>query len=170
MSRSYLKQFKKKYDQYQIDCKPFVVVKADAGTYGMAVMTVRDPNEMIQLNRKQRTHMAKSKGGQPVRRVIVQEGVYTFETWGDDQFVAEPVVYLWGQRVVGGFYRVHKERGVDENLNAPGMHFEPLAFAKTCHQPIKNALPDECQNRFYVYGVIARLSMLAAAREIQETK
>lgn len=165
-----LEAIQKKYDQYNIDCKPFVVVKADAGTYGMAVMTVRDASEMVQLNRKQRTHMAKSKGGQPVRRVIVQEGVYTFETWGADNSVAEPVVYLWGQRVVGGFYRVHKERGIDENLNAPGMHFEPLAFAKTCHQPIKDALPDECQNRFYVYGVVARLSMLAAAREIQETK
>ena len=165
-----LEAIQKKYDQYQIDCKPFVVVKADAGTYGMAVMTVRDPNEMIQLNRKQRTHMAKSKGGQPVRRVIVQEGVYTFETWGDDQFVAEPVVYLWGQRVAGGFYRVHKERGSDENLNSPGMHFEPLAFVKTCHKPLNNASPGECQNRFYVYGVIARLSMLAAAREILEQK
>ena len=42
--------------------------------------------------------------------------------------VAEPVVYMWGERVVGGFYRVHKERGIDENLNAPGMHFEPLAL------------------------------------------
>ena len=30
--------------------------------------------------------------------------------------------------MVGGFYRVHTGRGKDENLNAPGMHFEPLAF------------------------------------------
>lgn len=163
-----LKAIQNKYDQYRIDCRPFVVVKADAGTYGMAVMTVRDASEVQHLNRKQRTQMAKSKGGQPVRRVIVQEGVYTFETWGPENSVAEPVVYLWGERVVGGFYRVHKERGIDENLNAPGMHFEPLAFAKTCHKPAQNTSLDECQNRFYVYGVIARLSMLAAAREIRE--
>ncbi len=163
-----LQDIQKKYDEYNIDCKPFVIVKADAGTYGMAVMTVRDAKEIQTLNRKQRTHMAKSKGGQPVQRVIVQEGVYTFETWGNENFVAEPVVYMWGERVVGGFYRVHKERGVDENLNAPGMHFEPLAFVKTCHRPLTNASPGECQNRFYVYGVIARLSMLAAAREILE--
>ena len=64
------------------------------------------------MNRKQRTSCQKSKGGQPVHRVIVQEGVYTFETWGTDNAVAEPVVYLWGQRVVGGFYRVHRDRGV----------------------------------------------------------
>lgn len=166
--QSLLVAIQKKYDEYGIDSKPFVIVKADAGTYGMAVMTVRDVNEVAHLNRKQRTHMAKSKGGQPVRRVIVQEGVYTFETWGADNSVAEPVVYLWGERVVGGFYRVHKERGIDENLNSPGMHFEPLAFVKTCHKPAHNASPGECQNRFYAYGVIARLSMLAAAREMLE--
>ncbi|HLB58047.1 MAG TPA: glutamate--cysteine ligase, partial [Gammaproteobacteria bacterium] len=68
----------------------------------------------------------------------------------------------------GGFYRVHKERGIDENLNTPGMHFEPLAFVKPCHRPADNTALDECQNRFYSYGVIARLSMLAAAREIRE--
>jgi glutamate--cysteine ligase len=76
------------------------------------------------------------------------------------------VVYLWGERVVGGFYRVHKDRGIDENLNSPGMHFKPLPFAKSCHQPHESADPGECQNRFFAYGVIARLSMLAAAREI----
>lgn len=152
----------KKYDEYQIEYKPFVVVKADAGTYGLAVMTVRNPSEVRSLNRKQRTQMAKTKSGQPVHRVIVQEGVYTFETWGQDNSVAEPVVYLWGERVVGGFYRVHQSKGTDENLNSPGMYFEPLAFAKPCHQPSK----DHCQNLFYTYGTIARLSMLAAAREM----
>lgn len=157
-----------KYQQYNIACKPFIIVKADAGTYGMGVMTIRDAQDVKLLNRKQRTSMSKTKSGQPVRRVIVQEGVYTFETWGSDNSVAEPVVYMWGERVVGGFYRVHKERSVDENLNAPGMHFEPLAFAKTCHQPKKEFSEDECQNRFYAYGVIARLSMLAAAREMRE--
>jgi glutamate--cysteine ligase len=160
---------KKKYQEYQINCDPFVIIKADAGTYGMAVMTVRHPDEVKTLNRKQRTKMSTTKGGKPVHQVILQEGVYTFETWGTENSVAEPVVYLWGQQVVGGFYRVHKERGIDENLNAPGMHFEPLAFKKTCHEPIHSAHPDESQNRFYAYGVIARLSMLAAAREMAGT-
>ncbi|MET0218674.1 MAG: glutamate--cysteine ligase, partial [Burkholderiales bacterium] len=33
--------------------------------------------------------------------------------------VAEPVVYMMD---FGGFYRVHNDRGTDENLNAPAMH------------------------------------------------
>jgi glutamate--cysteine ligase len=162
---SLLDSLKKKYQEYQVPYDPYIVIKAEAGTYGMAVMMVKTVEQVKNLNRKQRTHMSKSKGGQAVTGVIIQEGVYTFEKWGNENLVAEPVVYLWGERVVGGFYRVHKDRGIDENLNAPGMQFEPLAFAKTCNQPDPN-LPGECQNRFYVYGVVARLSMLAAAREI----
>ena len=37
-----------------------------------------------------------------------------------DNAVAEPVVYMIERYVVGGFYRVHTERGRDENLNSPG--------------------------------------------------
>lgn len=156
-----------KYDEYGLDKKPFVAVKADAGTYGMAVMTVHSVDEILSLNRRQRTRMSATKGGQEVRRVIMQEGVYTFETWGDDdQAVAEPVVYMIDHFVVGGFYRVHTERGPSENLNAPGMHFQPLAFAESCITPDQSMDPDSEPNRFYAYGVIARLAMLAAAREI----
>jgi glutamate--cysteine ligase len=164
-----LTALKQKYAEYDVMQEPYIVIKADAGTYGMAIMMVRSVDEVLSLNRKQRTHMSKSKGGQPVTSVIVQEGVYTFETWGKDNAVAEPVVYLWGERVVGGFYRVHKDRGIDENLNSPGMHFEPLAFTRSC-QPSPASAPGNCQNRFYAYGVVARLSMLAAAREILDQR
>ena len=160
-----LEDIQKKYDEYQIDKEPYVIVKSDAGTYGMGIMTVHSAEEILELNRKQRTKMSASKGGQNVSRVIMQEGVYTFETWGDDQAVAEPVVYMLDHFVVGGFYRVHTERGVNENLNAPGMHFEPLAFAETCNAPDNSMSPDADPNRFYAYGVIARLALLAAARE-----
>jgi glutamate--cysteine ligase len=158
----------KKYEEYNIPHQPFLVIKADAGTYGMAVMTVRNVDELRNMNRKQRTKMSTIKGGQPVRSVIIQEGVYSFETVGDNDAVAEPVVYLWGQCVVGGFYRIHKDRAVDESLNAPGMHFEPIAFAKPCDQPCADKDPDACENRFYTYGIVAKLSMLAAAREMRD--
>jgi glutamate--cysteine ligase len=134
----------------------------------MAVMTVRNIEELNSMNRKQRGRMSMTKGGQPVRRVIIQEGVYTFETFGPEQAVAEPVIYLWGSRVIGGFYRVHHDRRVDENLNSPGMKFEPLAFAQTCNEPRKDMEPDACPNRYYAYGIVAQLSMLAAAREMKD--
>jgi glutamate--cysteine ligase len=155
-----------KYQEYGIEQEPFVIAKADAGTYGMNIMTIRDPAEIRDLNRKQRNKMARGKGGSAVSDVLVQEGVFTFETWGDGDAIAEPVVYMIDHSVVGGFYRVHTKRGVNENLNAPGMHFEPLAFADTCTLPDQEAAPDATPNRFYAYGVVARLALLAAAREI----
>jgi glutamate--cysteine ligase len=165
-----LKEIQRKYDEHGLTNEPFVVVKADAGTYGMGIMMVRSAEEILELNRKQRTKMSASKGGQEVNQVIIQEGVYSFETVGDEQAVAEPVIYMIDHFVVGGFYRVHTGRGADENLNAPGMHFEPLAFAKPCNTPDQRQAPDASPNRFYAYGVIARLALLAAAREIAEQK
>ena len=61
---------------------------------------------------------------------------------------------------------MHKDRRKDENLNAPGMHFEPLAFDSACNMPQDDLEPLDYPNRFYTYGVIARLAALAAAREI----
>ena len=46
-----LARIRRKYDEYGIDETPFAIVKADAGTYGMGIMTVRDPAEVVGLNR-----------------------------------------------------------------------------------------------------------------------
>jgi len=160
-----LREIQEKYAQYGVKQKPFVIVKADSGTYGMGIMSVKDSSEVYQLNRKQRNKMATVKEGLQVSNVLVQEGVYTFESI--NQAVAEPVIYMIDRYVVGGFYRVHTGRGNDENLNAPGMHFVPLAFDTTCVQPDRTAGPDTVSNRFYAYGVIARLALLAAAIELE---
>jgi glutamate--cysteine ligase len=161
-----LDDIRAKYREYGIEQKPFVIVKADAGTYGMGIMTVKDPSEVRELNRKQRNKMAVVKEGLEVHDVLVQEGVYTFESIGDA--IAEPVVYMIDHFVVGGFYRVHTSRGQDENLNAPGMHFVPLAFDQPCSSPDPDA-PGCPPNRFYAYGVIARLALAAAALELEQT-
>jgi glutamate--cysteine ligase len=68
--------------------------------------------------------------------------------------------------VVGGFYRVHGGRSNQENLNAPGSSFKPLAFADCGSHPDCSQAPDARPNRFYAYGVVARLALVAAAREI----
>ncbi|GAB2898095.1 glutamate--cysteine ligase [Uliginosibacterium flavum] len=162
-----LTMIRQKYAEYGIKETPFVVVKADAGTYGMGVMTVRDASEVIGLNRRQRNKMSVIKEGQQVSEVIIQEGVHTLETVNGG--VAEPVVYMMDHYVVGGFYRVHGDRGRDENLNAPGMHFEPLAFETCCNVPDCKQAPDAPPNRFYAYGVVARLALVAAALELEQT-
>jgi glutamate--cysteine ligase len=163
-----LTKIRKKYKEYGIKEAPFVIVKADAGTYGMGIMTVRDASEVKDLNRKQRNKMAVVKEGLEVSDVIVQEGVHSFEQINES--VAEPVVYMIDRYVIGGFYRVHAERGVDENLNSPGAHFVPLAFAQQHSLPDLGAKPGTAApNRFYMYGVVARLALLAASLEIERT-
>jgi glutamate--cysteine ligase len=161
-----LTKIKAKYAEYGVTQEPFVIVKADAGTYGMGIMTVKSPEDVRDLNRKARNKMSVIKEGQQVSEVIIQEGVYTFESINDA--VAEPVVYMMDHFVIGGFYRVHTGRAIDENLNAPGSHFEPLAFEKPCSLPNCSGSPDTVPNRFYAYGVVARLALLAAAIELQE--
>jgi len=160
-----LQKTRAKYAEYGVKQEPFVIVKADAGTYGMGIMTVKDASEVTNLNRRQRNKMAVVKEGLQVHDVLVQEGVYTFEQI--NEAVAEPVIYMIDHYVVGGFYRVHTGRGVDENLNAPGMHFEPLAFQTACTLPEPDSAPDDLPNRFYAYGVVARLALLAASLELE---
>ena len=163
-----LSKVRRKYKEYGINEKPFVVVKADNGTYGMGIMTVRDAKELTDLNRKTRNKMSVIKDGQEVSEVIIQEGVPTYERI--NEAVAEPVVYMIDRYVVGGFYRVHAERGIDENLNAPGSSFVPLAFAESHHLPKPGEKPGaSAPNRFYMYGVIGRLAMLAASYELEAT-
>ncbi|MDH4050494.1 MAG: glutamate--cysteine ligase [Rubrivivax sp.] len=163
-----LTKIRRKYKEYGINEKPFVVVKADNGTYGMGIMTVRDAKDLTELNRRTRNKMSVTKDGQSLTEVIIQEGVLTNERVNDA--VAEPVVYMVDRYVVGGFYRVHAERGVDENLNSPGAGFVPLAFDESNHLPRPGERPGaSAPNRFYMYGVIGRLAMLAAAYELEAT-
>jgi glutamate--cysteine ligase len=165
-----LADIRAKYREYGVKEDPFVIVKADAGTYGMGVMTVKSVDDVRNLNRDARKKMAASKEGKEVTGAIIQEGVYTYETWGEGRATAEPVIYMIDHHVVGGFYRVHGGRSNTENLNAPGSSFQMLAFEEACNHPDPSCGPHDKPNRFYAYGVVGRLALLAAAREIAGTK
>ena len=163
-----LGKIRRKYKEYGINEKPFVVIKADNGTGGMGIMTVRDAKDIDALSPKARERMATVQGGMPVSEVILQEGVLTHERI--NAAVAEPVVYMMDRYVVGGFYRVHAERAADENLSAPGSSYVPLAFEQSAQLPQPGVKPGaSLPNRFYMYGVIGRLAMLAASYELEAT-
>jgi glutamate--cysteine ligase len=163
-----LTKIRKKYKEYGINEKPFVVVKADNGTSGMGIMTVREVKDLDAIRQRPKNKPPVVKTGQAITDVIIQEGVLTAERI--NEAVAEPVVYLMDRYVVGGFYRVHAERGTDENLNAPGASFVPLAFAESTRLPQPGQKPGaSAPNRFYMYGVIGRLAMLAASYELEAT-
>ncbi len=156
-----LSQIGEKYRQHGVEDEPFVVLKADSGTYGMGVLPVRSAAEVFALNRRQRNKMAVGKDGAAVSSVLIQEGINTVDDSGGAP--AEPVAYMIGDAVVGGFYRANKTRARHENLNSRGMSFSPLPFATACNPPAD--VEDAAGARLYVYGVIARLAALAVARE-----
>ena len=84
--------------------KPFVIVKADAGTDDR-----RDERDHVsqikELSRKQRETVAGKTGGE-IHDLIIQEGVHTSNT---SDAVAEPVGHD-DRYVVGGFYRAYRAR------------------------------------------------------------
>jgi glutamate--cysteine ligase len=159
-------RIKKKYKEYGIKEKSFVVVKADNRGSSAGLMTVRDVKDLPALIQKARLGAIGLVSG--AQELILQEGVLTNERMNDA--VAEPVVYMMDRYVVGGFYRIHAERGVDEDLCAPGSAYVPLAFAESAQLPQPGVRPGaSAPNRFYMYGVIARLAMLAASYELEST-
>ena len=163
-----LTKTRRKYKEYGINEKPFVVVKADHGQQGLGIMTVRDVKDLEEAHLRARGRTAGAREAQAPAELIIQEGVLTNERV--NEAVAEPVVYMMDRYVVGGFYRIHAERGIDENLNAPGASFVPLAFADSGRLPQRGEKPGSSSpNRFYMYGVIGRLAMLAASYELEST-
>ena len=160
-----LTKIRRKYKEYGINEKPFVVVKVDNGNCGMGIMAVREAKEVLVLADASKRPLAP---GQTSCEIVIQEGVQTHERMNDA--VAEPVVYMMDRYVVGGFYRIHAERGTNESLAAPGSSFVPLAFAESAQLPQPGQKPGaSAPNRFYMYGVIGRLAMLAASYELEAT-
>ena len=161
-----LGKVRRKYKEYGIQEKPFIVVKPD-GAHGLPVLTVRDAKELGELEGGLKA--LAGPDGQPSGDLILQEGVPTHERI--DDATAEPVVYMIDRYVVGGFYRVNAGRGADESLNLAGSSYVPLAFAGATQpaRPGGKGGAASAPNRFYMYGVIARLAMVAASYELEAT-
>jgi glutamate--cysteine ligase len=150
--------------------EPYVFIKNNAGTYGIAVMTARSGDEVRNASHKTRTKMSTAKGRRPVTEVIVQEGIRTMDSM--DGFPMEPVIYMVGPRAVGGFYRLHRKRNDFENLNIAGMEFKKLCFHEVAgHHP--EHLDDQCEaepDLLYSYGTLARLAVLALGEEMKNLR
>lgn len=149
-----LSTVKSEYLKRDIDHKPSLFIKSNSGTYGMAVTSVSDPRNIIEMNSRDRKRMRVSKGGMPVRDVVIQEGVPTSLRVGNG-LVGEPVVYLIQSQVAGMFYRVNSLRGELENLNSKGMEFLP------CEASLPNGIPP-------VFDLVSKVATIAAGYEIEK--
>ncbi len=154
------------YHAHQIDRRPFAFVKNNAGTYGMGIMVVHSAEELQHMNRRTKNKMSVGKGKKHIDSVVVQEGVPTATLV--DRLAAEPVIYLLGDTLIGGFLRTNTERGVEDNLNSAGM-----VFKKLCMSDLQQGWSDADEAEpepvlELVYGSIARISALATGMELAE--
>jgi glutamate--cysteine ligase len=161
-----LDRTQKAFDAHKVARKPFIFVKNNAGTYGMGIMVVRSADELRQMNRRTKNKMSMGKNRMPIQSVVVQEGIPTATLV--DRLAAEPVIYLLGGELLGGFLRTNSERNEEDNLNSQGMVFRKLCMSDL-RKPEEDEFPDEADGEEpgleLVYGSIARISALASGIE-----
>ena len=156
-----VEQIRKDYAERKIEQEPFVFVKNDSGTYGLAVIRVASGKDVKEWNNKARKKMKAAKGGLEVQQVIVQEGIPSAVR--SDGITAEPVIYTVGCDLAGGFLRTHAEKDATESLNSPG-----AVFKKLCVSDLQTSLTNSPLEN--VYGWSARLGLLAIAHEARDLK
>jgi glutamate--cysteine ligase len=149
-----------KHEEYGIAQAPYAFVKADSGTYGMGVMTVRSPDDIFEINKKTRNKMQVIKEGTQVSEVIVQEGIPTADQVEGKP--AEPMVYLIDGIPAGGMFRVNGARDALENLNASGVEFTGMCDED---ETIRGGWEKVQGCHFRAFGLVAAIAALAVARE-----
>lgn len=149
------------YLERNIKEKPFLFIKNNSGTYGLAVVRVDDSSEILNWNNKLRKRMKAAKGGNEVEELIIQEGIPSVVQY--ENASAEPVIYMIGCQLAGGFLRTHAEKSDRDSLNSPGAVYKKLCVSDLTvnleGSPLEN-----------VYGWSARLGLLATALEAEELK
>ncbi|MNY35545.1 Glutamate-cysteine ligase [compost metagenome] len=154
-------RLREEYKKRGITQEPFVFVKNNAGTYGLAVIRVGSGAEVLDWSYKSRKKMKAAKGGRDVEEVIIQEGIPSVVQ--ADGASAEPVIYMIGCELAGGFLRTHSEKSSTDSLNSPG-----AVYKRLCVSDLAINTPG-CQNE-NVYGWTAKIGLLAIGHEAQELK
>lgn len=158
-TQEFIDELEDEYKRNDMNCgRPVIFIKNNSGTYGMGIISVSSGEELVALSAKDRKKMGYSKGGKQVHEVILQEGIPTEVSADGD--VAEPVIYMVGNRLAGGFMRTHKQKGRIENLNSPGAVFKRLCMSDLMVDVEGSTLEN-------VYGWVARLNALAIGLEGQ---
>ncbi|MDP4008416.1 MAG: glutamate--cysteine ligase [Candidatus Peregrinibacteria bacterium] len=160
-----LKQIQAKYNQHNIKETPYVFIKNDSGTYGIAIHHVEKPEEIIEMNRKTRNKLSIGKDKKAVTDIIIQEGIPTVERFKG--LTGEPVIYLVGNNATGGFFRLNEDKDEKGNLNTGGMRFTKLCFHEMLGYENNSTDCDiECLEELYFK--IAEIASIASGMEMLE--
>ncbi len=154
-----IERIRSNYAQRGIKDEPVLFIKNNSGTYGLAVTPVKSGKAVLDWNYKTRKKMKAAKGGRDVEELLLQEGIPSIVKTEDA--IAEPVLYLVGRHLIGGFLRTHKKKGESESLNSPG-----AVYQRMCVTDLKID-PQNCPHE-NVYGWVAKLSAVATGLEAKK--
>ena len=161
-SSDMLQLLTEKHSQRDIKEDPYLFFKNNSGTYGLGVMSINEPEQLDHLSYMARKKMKASRGKIGVSEIIIQEGIPTALHSLDNQS-AEPVIYMVGSQVAGGFLRSHKKKDHKMNLNSPGS-----VFRRLCMSDLEIKIQGLVMEN--VYGWLAKLGVLALSREMEKIK
>lgn len=158
LSSKMLTRLKAVHKQQNISQDPYLYLKNNSGTYGLAVMNILCVDDLDKLNSKDKKKMRATRLQNGVSEIILQEGIPT--SVYQNQQSAEPVIYTLGSQVTGGFLRSHKEKDNKSNLNSPG-----AVFRRLCIRDLEVRVSGMVMEN--VYSWLARLGVLALSKEIE---
>jgi len=158
-----LKKISEKYLEYNIKDEPYCYIKADNGTYGMAVWSVSNPQDVIDINKKERNKMNMLKGSTQTSKVMIQEGIITADKINNNP--CEPMIYMINGEVVQNLFRTNDSRDERISLNASGATFYNLE-----NLPPKNNFANSENNFIIVYELIAKMASLSSSIELNFLK
>ncbi len=154
-------QIQTKYDKYRINSHPFIFLKANYGTYGMGVLSVSNPSQIKELNRKMRNKLYKGKGTSLITSFLLQEGIPSIHKV--DQMSAEVCLYQISNQYIGSFYRIHENKTDLDSLNSPGMQFRSIG--RDIHAPCEGTLDKDL---LYLYQILSRIAGVACMKEVED--
>ncbi|MEQ9115210.1 MAG: glutamate--cysteine ligase [Rickettsiales bacterium] len=146
----------KEYLEHGIKQTPYVFIKAERGTYGMGITTVKDGEEVYSMNKKIRNKMDVIKGGAKNTEVIIQEGISSHLKYKD--YPAEVMIYTVNSKIISRILRFNTQKDSLSSLNSSGLQF--MNFQDSLVKLQK-------KNMIKIYDIIAKVAVLAAARELE---
>ena len=158
-STELMSSLKKQQELFSIPESPYLFLKNNAGTYGLGVLHVQNLQDLSHWTYKSRKKMKVAKGDVKKNEILIQEGIPTVVK-GRENESAEPVIYMVGSQLVGGFLRTHKKKDHKMSLNSPGSVYKRFCMSDLTIKAQGLVMEN-------VYGWLAKIGNLALAQEMK---
>lgn len=169
LSKELFAEIETAYRSHHVDQKPHLFLKANSGSYGMGVVAIESPADILEFNRKIRNRLSKGKESHRIDNFMLQEGVPSDLTIKNN--VAELCLYHAKSHYLGGFYRINSQKTNRDNLNSRGMSFQKMCINENAQCPFstnKKHCDEHVIDNLLFYRFLGLVSVFAAEQEITQ--